>query len=259
MALGDAVQSSASTSGSTVTSTPAAPKRSRRAARAPASTSAGHHVGLHAEQEPAVDPDLLHVVHLDAALGQRARTAAPRCRGRPARSPSRRNGEARLASCGHGRAGPSRSTQPGALDPAPDDRAPARRPPRSGRGSRRARPRRPPPPRARRSAPRAGSTALAPSQLPEPMRTGGLGRPLAPDRLDRVLVGVVLVGDVDVGPRLDVVADHDLPVADDVRAAPDEAAAADGDDRIGRHLLPGRHAGREGGVRARRSSRPRCG
>ena len=91
-------------------------------------------------------------------------------------------------------------------------------------------------------------TALAPSQLPEPMRTGGLGRPLAPDRLDRVLVGVVLVRDVDVGTGLDVVADHDLPVADDVRAPPDEAAAADGDDRVGRHLLTRRHAGRDGGA-----------
>ena len=66
-----------------------------------------------------------------------------------------------------------------------------------------------------------------------------LGRPLPPDGLDRVLVGVVLVGDVDVGAGLDVVADHDLPVAHDVRAAADEAAAADRHHRIGRHLLPG--------------------
>ena len=36
---------------------------------------------------------------------------------------------------------------------------------------------------------------------------------------------------------------------DDVRAAPDEGAAADGDDRIGRHLLPRRHAGRDGSAR----------
>ena len=30
------------------------------------------HARLHAEQQPAVDPNLLHVVHLDTALGQRA-------------------------------------------------------------------------------------------------------------------------------------------------------------------------------------------
>ena len=45
---------------------------------------------------------------------------------------------------------------------------------------------------------------------------GSLAGPLAPDGLDRVLVGVVLVGDVDVRSGLDVVTDHDLPVTDDV-------------------------------------------
>ena len=54
-----------------------------------------------------------------------------------------------------------------------------------------------------------------------------LGRPLPPDRFDRIEVGVVLVGDVDVRAGLDVVADDDLPVADDVRTAPDDAAAPD--------------------------------
>ena len=37
---------------------------------------------------------------------------------------------------------------------------------------------------------------------------------------------------------------------DDVRAPADEAAAADGHDRVGRHLLSRRHAGRNGGARA---------
>ena len=92
----------------------------------------------------------------------------------------------------------------------------------------------------------------------------GFGRPLAPYRLDRVLVGMVLIRDVDVRPGLDVVADHDLPVADDVRAATDQAAAADGDDRVARHLLSRCHAGRDGDARtddrlgARRGSGVRC-
>ncbi len=66
-----------------------------------------------------------------------------------------------------------------------------------------------------------------------------LGRPLPPDRLDRVLVGVVLVGDVDVGPGLDVVTDLDRPVADDVRPPADDAAAADATPP-GRSASPGR-------------------
>ena len=82
-----------------------------------------------------------------------------------------------------------------------------------------------------------------------------LGRPLAPDGLDRVLVGVVLVRDVDVGPGLDVVADHDLPVAHDVRAPADEAAAADAT-RPGRSASPGPAPSRpRWRCRGRRSSR----
>src|SRR6516165_6748250 len=79
---------------------------------------------------------------------------------------------------------------------------------------------------------------------------GLLGRPLAPDGLDGVLVVVVLVGDVDVRARLDVVADHDLPVAHDVRAAADEAAAADRHHRVGHHLLAGGHPGGQRHARA---------
>ncbi len=77
-----------------------------------------------------------------------------------------------------------------------------------------------------------------------------LGRPLAPDGHDRVLVGVVLVGDVDVGTGLDVVTDDDLPVPHDVRSPADEATAADRHDRVGRHVLARCHPGRNRGVGA---------
>ena len=71
--LGRLVQrASASTSGSTVTSTPGRRRSAVRARRAPRSDLARRRqVDLDAEQQPAVHPDLLHVVDLDAALGQR--------------------------------------------------------------------------------------------------------------------------------------------------------------------------------------------
>ena len=54
---------------------------------------------------------------------------------------------------------------------------------------------------------------------------GVIGRPLLPDRHLRVGVHVVLVGDVAVRARHDVVADHDRTVGDDVARPTDRAAA----------------------------------
>ena len=78
---------------------------------------------------------------------------------------------------------------------------------------------------------------------PEPAartdRDRGDRRRLPADRLVGVLVGVVLVGDVDVGTGLDLVAQLDGPVPDQVRAATDDAAAPDLDDRRCQHRLAG--------------------
>ena len=83
---------------------------------------------------------------------------------------------------------------------------------------------------------------VGPEPAPRSDAHARLGGPLSPDGFDRVLVGVVLVGDVHVGPGLDVIADFDRPVPDDVRPAADHTAAPDPHHRIGRHLLAGRHA-----------------
>ena len=69
-------------------------------------------------------------------------------------------------------------------------------------------------------------TTLAPSQLPEPMRDGGLLGVCQPTGCVGIVVGVVLIGDVHVGTGLDLVAQRDRPVTDDVRAASDDALAA---------------------------------
>ena len=55
--------------------------------------------------------------------------------------------------------------------------------------------------------------------------------PLGVHHLVRILVAVVLVGDVDVGPGVDVVSDLHLEVADDVAAPADHAPVADADHR----------------------------
>src|SRR5690606_25767754 len=62
----------------------------------------------------------------------------------------------------------------------------------------------------------------------------------------RVVVGVVLIGDVDVGAGEDVVADLDRLMADDVRAAPDGAPATDGHDALRAQVLSGDHARGDG-------------
>ena len=69
------------------------------------------------------------------------------------------------------------------------------------------------------------------------------------DDLIGVFVAVVLVGDVDVGTGLDVAADVDGEVADDMAAPSDHGAVADADHRIGHHLLPGDHSGRQAHIR----------
>jgi len=69
--------------------------------------------------------------------------------------------------------------------------------------------------------------------------------PLDVDDLVRVFVAVVLIGDVDVGPGLDVAADVDLEMADDVTAPADHAAVTDPYDGVSDHRLPRHHAGRQ--------------
>jgi hypothetical protein len=56
---------------------------------------------------------------------------------------------------------------------------------------------------------------------------------------------VVLIGDVDVGAGVDVVADLEIEVTDDMAAAPDHAPVADAHHRIGDHALPRHHPGRD--------------
>ncbi len=74
--------------------------------------------------------------------------------------------------------------------------------------------------------------------------------PLDVDDLVGVLVAVVLVGDVHVGAGLDVAADVDLEVADDVAPPADHGAVADPHHRVGHHRLPRDHAGRQAHVGA---------
>jgi hypothetical protein len=61
---------------------------------------------------------------------------------------------------------------------------------------------------------------------------------------------VVLVGDVDVWPGVDVVTDLEVEVADDVAAAADHAAITDAHHRIGDHLLSRNHPRRDAHIRA---------
>ena len=68
------------------------------------------------------------------------------------------------------------------------------------------------------------------------------------DHLVGVLIAVVLIGDVDVGTGLDVAADVDGEVTDDVAPAADHGAIADADHRVGDHLLSRDHAGRQADV-----------
>src|SRR5664280_1602430 len=73
----------------------------------------------------------------------------------------------------------------------------------------------------------------------------GLGRCLPTHRLIGILVGVVLVGYVHVRSRLDLVAEFNRPVSDDVRTAPDDALATNGRDGRAQHLLFGADASGE--------------
>jgi hypothetical protein len=55
---------------------------------------------------------------------------------------------------------------------------------------------------------------------------------------------VVLVGDVDIRPGPDIVADLDVLVSHDVAAPADHAAVADAQDRVRAKVVPGQHPGR---------------
>jgi hypothetical protein len=68
------------------------------------------------------------------------------------------------------------------------------------------------------------------------------------DDLARILVAMVLIGDVDVGAGMDVVSDLHVEVADDVTAAADHAPITDPDHRIGDHALARHHACRNAHV-----------
>ncbi len=77
-----------------------------------------------------------------------------------------------------------------------------------------------------------GSTmAPAPSHEPSPITTGSSAGHCCADRHVGVGVHVVLVGDVAVRARHDVVADHHRPVGDDVAGPTDRAAGADAQHR----------------------------
>ena len=100
------------------------------------------------------------------------------------------------------------------------------------------------------------TTAPAPSQLPEPMRTAAFSGSCRADRDVRVGVAVVLVGDVDVRAGEHVVPDHQRVMRDDVAAPADHAAVPDPQHRHRAEVLAGHHPGRQGDER-RRSGCPR--
>ncbi len=72
--------------------------------------------------------------------------------------------------------------------------------------------------------------------------------PLGVHHLVGILIAVVLVGDVDVRARVDVITDVHLEVADDVAPPPDHAAVADPHHGIGDHVLARHHAGRDADI-----------
>ena len=74
---------------------------------------------------------------------------------------------------------------------------------------------------------------------------GDITRPLGVHHGIGVRISVVLVGDVDVWPGVDVVTDLEVEVADDVAAAADHAAITDTHHRIGDHLLSRNHPRRD--------------
>ena len=85
-------------------------------------------------------------------------------------------------------------------------------------------------------------TAPVPSQVPAPMLNAAVDRPLPADGHVGVGVAVVLVGDVDVRPGEDVVADLNRVVRNDMAAAPDHAPVADSEHRNGAEIVARRHA-----------------
>jgi hypothetical protein len=67
--------------------------------------------------------------------------------------------------------------------------------------------------------------------------------PLGVHDFVRILIAMVLVGDVDVRARVDIITDVHLEVTDDVAPPSDHAAVADSHDGIGDHVLARHHAG----------------
>ena len=78
--------------------------------------------------------------------------------------------------------------------------------------------------------------------------------PLPTNGFVGVGVGVVLIGDVDVGAGLDIVTEFDRPVPDDVAPSSDDAPLPDGHDGVGHHLLPRRHPCSQADVRPNEGS-----
>lgn len=78
---------------------------------------------------------------------------------------------------------------------------------------------------------------------------GDIIRPLGVHHSIGVRIPVVLVGDIDVWPSVDVVTDLEVEVADDVATPADHAAITDAHHRIGDHLLPRNHPRRDAHIR----------
>ena len=94
------------------------------------------------------------------------------------------------------------------------------------------------------------TTAPAPSQLPEPIRTAALRRQLPAYRDIRVGVPVVLIGDVDVRSGEDVIPDDERMVRHDMTAPADHAPVPDQEHRGRAEILAGHHPGRQSDERA---------
>ena len=184
--LGSPASIAASTSGSTDTSTPAPlkPLRQHGAHGVDLVAPARH---LDAQQQAAVDADLLHVLHRHLPLGQPGEQPLRDARVRPGRSPSPGTATVRRPASIRVTAG-ARSFSSTHPRPRPNAArsAPAPRPRRSGRGPHHAPPRRRRRRRARRSAPPGGSRRWRPTNCPNrsapPPRSAIGGRWARPGR-----------------------------------------------------------------------------
>jgi hypothetical protein len=91
-------------------------------------------------------------------------------------------------------------------------------------------------------------TGSQPTAAADPYRD--IAWPLGMHNLVRILIAMVLIGDVHVGSGVDIVADLHLEMPDDMTAPTDHASITDPHHRIGHHRLPRHHAGRNARVRA---------